>query len=54
MQRTYLRVKSLLQTRWFAQHDACYALEKEWSAITDALEYFTERGDDKPTNNYTI
>ena len=49
VQRTNLRVKSLSQTRWSARHDACYALEKEWSAIIDALEFIAENRDEKPT-----
>lgn len=44
-----LRVKSLSQTRWSARHDACYALEKEWSAIIDSLEFIAESRDEKPT-----
>lgn len=49
VQRTSLRVKSLSQTRWSARHDACYALEKEWSAIIGALEFIAESRDEKPT-----
>lgn len=49
MQRINLSIKSLSQTRWSAQHDACYALEKEWSAIIDTLEFIAESGDEKPT-----
>ncbi|XP_044588850.1 zinc finger MYM-type protein 1-like [Cotesia glomerata] len=49
VQRTNLRIKSLSQTRWSARHDACYALEKEWSAIIDALEFIAESEDEKPT-----
>lgn len=49
VQRTNLRIKSLSQTRWSARHDACYALEKEWSAIIDALEFIAESRDEKPT-----
>ncbi|KAK4886171.1 hypothetical protein RN001_002442 [Aquatica leii] len=47
--KTNVRVKSLSQTRWSARHDACYALEKEWSAIIDALEFIAESRDKKPT-----
>ncbi|XP_055903949.1 uncharacterized protein LOC129939810 [Eupeodes corollae] len=49
VQRTNLRVKSVSQTRWSARHDAFYALEKEWSAIIDALEFIAESRDEKPT-----
>ncbi|XP_044591536.1 zinc finger MYM-type protein 1-like [Cotesia glomerata] len=48
VQRTNLRIKSLPQTHWSARYDAC-ALEKEWSAIIDALEFIAESEDEKPT-----
>lgn len=47
-QRTNLRIKSLSQTLCSALHDACFALEKEWSAIIDALEFIVESEDEKP------
>ncbi|CAH2096804.1 unnamed protein product [Euphydryas editha] len=52
VQRTNLTVKSLSQTRWSARHDAFYALEKEWSAIIDALEFIAESRDEKPTTRF--
>ncbi|KAJ8938189.1 hypothetical protein NQ318_019530 [Aromia moschata] len=54
VQRTNLRVKSLSQTRWSARVDACYALEKEWSAIIDALEFIAKSRDEKPTTRSEV
>ncbi|XP_053594426.1 uncharacterized protein LOC128667613 [Microplitis demolitor] len=46
--RTNRNPKSLSKTRWSARHDACYALEKEWSDILDALNYIATSTDQKP------
>ena len=48
MQRTNLRIQSLSQTRLPARHDACYALEKEWAGILDALSIIAENTEEKP------
>ncbi|XP_026482761.1 zinc finger MYM-type protein 1-like [Ctenocephalides felis] len=49
VQHTSLRLKSLSQTRWSARHDACYALEKEWSGTIIALKFIAENNNEKPT-----
>ncbi|KAF2881445.1 hypothetical protein ILUMI_24731 [Ignelater luminosus] len=49
MERTKLSLKSLSKTLWSARHDACYALEKEWSGVLDALNFIAERTDEKPS-----
>lgn len=48
IQRTNRNPKSLSKTRWSARHDACYALEKKWSDILDALNYIATSTDQKP------
>ena len=45
-----LLVQSLSKTGWSAGNDACYALEKEQSAIIDALEFIAESRNEKNTN----
>ena len=49
VQHTSLRLKSLSQTRWSARHDACYALQKEWPGIINALNFIAQNGHEKPT-----
>ena len=49
VQHTSLRLKSLSQTRWFARHDACYALQKEWPGIINALNFIAQNGHKTPT-----
>ncbi|XP_026482726.1 uncharacterized protein LOC113390952 [Ctenocephalides felis] len=49
VQHASLRLKSLSQTHWSARHDACYALEKEWSGTIIALKFIAENKYEKPT-----
>ncbi|KAF2887386.1 hypothetical protein ILUMI_18787 [Ignelater luminosus] len=49
VKRTKVSLKSLSKTRWSARHDACYALEKEWSGVLDALNFIAESTDEKPS-----
>ncbi|XP_026464632.1 uncharacterized protein LOC113367218 [Ctenocephalides felis] len=49
VQHTSLRLKNLSQTRWSARHDACYALEKEWSGTIIALKFIAENKYENPT-----
>ncbi|GBP66714.1 Zinc finger MYM-type protein 1 [Eumeta japonica] len=41
--------KNLSQTRWSARHDACYASEKEWPGVINALKFIAQNRDEKPT-----